>query len=389
MTKSSAGLVGRSEPALELSGLSSLVPDRATITFMSNATEKPIIARYKPYYAELEQGKRYFWCACGRSQNQPYCDGSHKGTGIVPLPYQAQSDGEEVLFCGCKYTSDAPFCDGSHNNLRETYETEDPLNPENRAIPQALPGEPGRVVLDGGCQIARVGQLPDEGSGAVEVRKLIGAEDGAQYQSQFHLSLAPGYSQIMEFPGCQVLLFIQNASGMLTIGPREFALKPCTGAFVRPGETFALSAPLDRALGVYVSVFPHSAGPQWRNEMANNFDDAYPERTIAMDKANATPMADRFFQVLVDKRQGFENGAQFIGEIPLSKAVAHRHLYEETLIMVSGEGCLWTQNVKTRVAPGDVIFLPRKQRHSLECTSVEGMLVAGVIFPGDNPSINY
>ncbi|MDE0455288.1 MAG: cupin domain-containing protein [Gammaproteobacteria bacterium] len=100
-------------------------------------------------------------------------------------------------------------------------------------------------------------------------------------------------------------------------------------------------------------------------------------------------MADRFFQVLIDKRQGFDNGAQFIGEIPKSKAVGHRHLYEETLIVVSGDGCMWTDSVKTPVAAGDVIFLPPKQRHSLECTSEDGMLVAGVIFPGDNPSINY
>lgn len=80
---------------------------------MSDAIQEPVIAQYKPYYAELEEGKRYFWCACGRSKNQPYCDGSHKGTGIVPLPYQAKANGEEVLFCGCKQTSGAPFCDST------------------------------------------------------------------------------------------------------------------------------------------------------------------------------------------------------------------------------------------------------------------------------------
>ena len=122
-------------------------------------------------------------------------------------------------------------------------------------------------------------------------------------------------------------------------------------------------------------------GPVWWRAVRDFFDAEYPDRTIAMDRDKATPMADRFFQVLIDKNQGFENGAQFIGEIPLSKAVAHRHLYEETLIVVSGEGCLWTDNVKTPVAPGDVIFLPPRQRHSLECTRAEGLLVAG----GDLP----
>lgn len=357
---------------------------------MSKAIEESTITRRKPYYAELEQGRRYFWCACGRSQNQPYCDGSHTGTGIIPMPYRAQADGEEVLFCGCRQTSTAPFCDGSHNSLRKKYATDDPSSPENRAIPRALPTAPGRVVLDGGCQVARVGQLPDEGSHhGFRVRKLIDAEDGALHQSQFHLSLAPGSSQIMEFPGCQVLLFVPDSSGELAIGARNFALGPRTGGFVRPGETFALTAPSDGSLGVYVSVFPHSPGPRWRAGMHDAFDCAYPQRAIAMDRANAVSMADRFFQVLIGKRQGFENGAQFIGEIPQSKAVSHRHLYEETLIVVSGEGCLWTDSVKTPVAAGDIIFLPRKQPHSLECTSPDGMLVAGVIFPGDNPSINY
>ncbi len=356
---------------------------------MSETIQEPVIARYKPYYAELEKGKRYFWCACGRSKNQPWCDGSHKGTGIVPLPYQAQEDGEEVLFCGCKHTSGVPFCDGSHNNLREKYETDDPQSPENQAIPLAEEASPGRVVLDGSCQVHRVGRLPDEGAGTVEVRKLISPEDGAVHQSQFHLTLPPGYSQAMEFPRRQVLLFVASDSGELAIGSRSFKLDPCTGAFVRPGEAFSLSAPADRPLRVYASVFPHSDGPVWRRGLADHFDSDYPDRTIAMDRDKATPMADRFFQVLIDKNQGFENGAQFIGEIPQSKAVAHRHLYEETLIVVSGEGCLWTENVKTPVGAGDVIFLPPKQRHSLECTNEDGMLVAGVIFPGDNPSINY
>ena len=284
---------------------------------MSNASQEPVIAKYKPYYAELEKGKRYFWCACGRSKNQPYCDGSHKGTGIVPLPYEAQSDGEEVLFCGCKHTAGAPFCDGSHNNLREKYETDDPLSPENQAIPLAEESAPGCVALDGSCQVRRVGQLPDEGAGTVEVRKLIGAEDGALHQSQFHLTLPPGYSQALEFPRRQVLLFVAGDSGELAIGSRRFALEPRTGAFVRPGEAFALTAPPDGPLRVYASVFPNSSGPVWRRSAAGRFDAGYPDRTIAMDRDKATPMADRFFQVLIGKRQGFENGAQFIGEIPL------------------------------------------------------------------------
>jgi quercetin dioxygenase-like cupin family protein len=100
-------------------------------------------------------------------------------------------------------------------------------------------------------------------------------------------------------------------------------------------------------------------------------------------------MADRFFQVLVGPTHGAANLTQFIGEIPRSKALPHRHLYEETLIVLGGAGMMWTETMKAAVAPGDIIFLPRKQLHSLECTSDHPMLLAGVIHPGSNPSINY
>jgi CDGSH-type Zn-finger protein len=65
---------------------------------------------------EVEAGKKYFWCACGRSQTQPYCDGSHKGTGFTPVAYTAERS-ERLWFCGCKRTKGQPFCDGSHKTL--------------------------------------------------------------------------------------------------------------------------------------------------------------------------------------------------------------------------------------------------------------------------------
>ncbi|MDH3658624.1 MAG: cupin domain-containing protein [Alphaproteobacteria bacterium] len=93
--------------------------------------------------------------------------------------------------------------------------------------------------------------------------------------------------------------------------------------------------------------------------------------------------------MLVDKSIGSDVVTQFIGEIPLSKAPPHRHLYEESLIILRGQGCMWTDTKKADVATGDVIFLPRKQLHSLQCTDPGGMLVVGVIYPGNNPTINY
>ncbi len=80
------------------------------------ASAKPEIPRTTPCSVLVEAGKNYFWCACGRSQSQPFCDGSHKGTGFTPIKYVAEKK-EWVWFCGCKQTGTAPLCDGSHKAL--------------------------------------------------------------------------------------------------------------------------------------------------------------------------------------------------------------------------------------------------------------------------------
>jgi len=77
---------------------------------------EPVVAQKSPYKIDVEAGKTYWWCACGRSAKQPFCDGSHKGTGIEPLKYAADSS-RPVFFCGCKATARTPLCDGSHNKL--------------------------------------------------------------------------------------------------------------------------------------------------------------------------------------------------------------------------------------------------------------------------------
>ena len=76
----------------------------------------PNIAQKSPYAVDVEAGRDYFWCACGRSANQPFCDGSHKETAFTPVKYTAD-DAKKVFFCGCKRSSNAPVCDGSHNAL--------------------------------------------------------------------------------------------------------------------------------------------------------------------------------------------------------------------------------------------------------------------------------
>jgi CDGSH iron-sulfur domain-containing protein 3 len=80
--------------------------------------EEPRMAQKGPYQVELKGTYRYAWCACGLSQYQPFCDGSHTSTktGIKPIVFTQEVD-KTVWFCGCKRTKTPPLCDGSHNKL--------------------------------------------------------------------------------------------------------------------------------------------------------------------------------------------------------------------------------------------------------------------------------
>ncbi len=73
----------------------------------------PVRAADTPYATDVEEGKTYYWCSCGKSSKQPLCDGSHQGTDFTPIAYEADAS-KKVFFCGCKISNNKPMCDGSH-----------------------------------------------------------------------------------------------------------------------------------------------------------------------------------------------------------------------------------------------------------------------------------
>ncbi len=80
------------------------------------STSEPDIGGRAPVAIAVEAGKSYWWCACGRSKTQPFCDGSHKVTSFTPVEFKAEK-AEKVFFCTCKRSAKKPLCDGSHKKL--------------------------------------------------------------------------------------------------------------------------------------------------------------------------------------------------------------------------------------------------------------------------------
>ncbi|MET0546459.1 MAG: CDGSH iron-sulfur domain-containing protein [Caulobacterales bacterium] len=79
-------------------------------------TDQPVIAAKFPTPVEVEAGKTYYWCTCGKSANQPFCNGSHKDTSFTPMAWTAPET-KTAYFCQCKHSKGAPLCDGTHKGL--------------------------------------------------------------------------------------------------------------------------------------------------------------------------------------------------------------------------------------------------------------------------------
>jgi mannose-6-phosphate isomerase-like protein (cupin superfamily) len=246
-----------------------------------------------------------------------------------------------------------------------------------------------RAQLDNDCYVIRVSEQTMETRGCLQICPLIGEADGAKHISQYLAIIDTGTSPILAYPGSDVVLFIRSGTGVVNIGGEKFDVSPESGVCVKPGEAFQISNSQSEPVSVNISVCPPCAIPEYPEQMSNVFDANFSNRVQGADAGKREEMGDRFFQVLIDEESHSTPVTQFIGEIPLSRAAHHRHLYEETITVLSGKGYMWTDDTKTPLQAGDTIFLPLKQKHSLECTSPDGLRLVGLFYPSMSPAINY
>ncbi|MCO4848055.1 MAG: CDGSH iron-sulfur domain-containing protein [Yoonia sp.] len=171
----------------------------------------PIIAAITPVKVDLEAGKNYFWCQCGKSKSQPFCDGSHAGTDITPLKFTADKTGPAAL-CQCKASANAPFCDGTHATLGDLKSGDDAPEPKSD-IPEASPTPQEPTV-------ARIHALAKDGLSKLGHHGEMGAMGVPRKD-------LPHWDDIQILPAQMArkpLLDDQPVTTSVTIGPR--AAKP-------------------------------------------------------------------------------------------------------------------------------------------------------------------
>lgn len=340
----------------------------------------------KPCLISLEEGKRYAWCTCKLSNDQPFCDGSHKGTDKRPLVFKADKT-EDVLLCACKATRSGPFCDGSHNNLEDEYVEATPEEVESMKDSVLVDQNGGKAVLDGGAYVMTPAKNNDIAIGNIRYQPVIAEEDGATKLSLHRILVSSGTTPWLEYKGVDTVLYFVSGAGQVNIAGKKFDVDAEAGIYVKPGEAFRISTENDMV--VYATACPMLTTLTVTDVLSTSFDESQMERYVAFDEATANVMANRFYQELVDTKVGSMEVTQFIGMVPLSRAAMHRHLYEEAIVILTGYGRMWTGTKWAEVNTGDVLFLPHRQGHSLECTDEGGMKLMGVFYPSGSPAINY
>jgi mannose-6-phosphate isomerase-like protein (cupin superfamily) len=246
-----------------------------------------------------------------------------------------------------------------------------------------------RILLAGGCYVIPADAGGFTSRGCWHEAWAVTRELGGDALSLVRVRITRGRSPIRSFSGSETAVFVTAGKGAVLIGDHRFSIGTHDGIYIAPHEGFAFNNADDEPLDLVMTICPPCSDPSWPDVMPPTFRAAHPERVVAAKKQSRHATADRFYQLMVDERVGCAGITQFIGKIPLSHAPEHFHHYEETIVVLSGRGLMWTGEMKTPISPGSLIYLPRGQKHCLESIDAAGLLIAGMFYPSGSPATRY
>ncbi len=245
-----------------------------------------------------------------------------------------------------------------------------------------------RVDLQGRCFVTHLDDLDYRAQGLCSWATYIDRAAGSDALSMTAMVFSKGRSEPIGFAAGDQVLYAFAGQASLLIGNQTFPLQAKTGAYLYPGEKFSIVNENKEPLQLLVGVCPESEQLIFGGA-TGTFNTDQAARLVYSDRQTSQATGDRFFKLLVGPAVGSHQVTQFIGMIPQSRAPSHFHTYEETICILSGEGFMWAGDQKAAVRPGSLIYLPRKQSHCLECTSPEGMTLAGLFYPAGSPAVRY
>jgi mannose-6-phosphate isomerase-like protein (cupin superfamily) len=246
-----------------------------------------------------------------------------------------------------------------------------------------------RTELESGCFVADRSDLELTTDGCMHWCQVIGAGDAARRISLFYAEVGEGNAPPLNTGAGEAVLFLLEGECHVGIGDRQFLAGRNCGVHVRRGETFRFVNSSSSPACWLIGMCPRIEGLHWADNMSDAFDDRFQNRAVFAGDRAKQATGDRYYKLLVGPQSGSREVTQFIGMIPRSKAPEHFHLYEEAICIISGTGLMWTGKKSAEVGPGNMIFLPRKQPHCLECTCDEGLELMGMFYPAGSPAVNY
>jgi len=244
---------------------------------------------------------------------------------------------------------------------------------------------PPLTVTVNAVDSATVSPVGGDASGARE-RPTLGPATNFQALHQAVLELDPGESLTRSADEHEEVLFVLDGEGSLELGGDEHQLERESGAYLAPGEQYAVSNTGDRPLKLISVRIPDPADPE------PDTDPTRPDRAVVRrlaDQQSESATTDREFRIVADPETGLRSATHFVGYIPTARAPEHFHTYNEVIYVLDGEGVLHAEGTDRRVGPGSCIQLPARAVHCLENTGDNVMRVVAVFRPAGSPAAAY